>query len=159
MKIGICPGSFDPITYGHLDIIRRASQMFDKVIVLVLINPKKNYTFSMTEREEMARKVTAGIPNVEVDHYDGLLANYAQNIGAAAIVKGLRAMSDFEYEFQMALINRKLNKELETVFLPSSEENTYISSSVVKQIADFGGDISGFIPKEILSDVIKVFNK
>lgn len=153
MKVAICPGSFDPVTKGHLDIIHRASQLFDKVIVLVVVNPDKTPSFSVEERMELILKVTAGMENVVVDCYDGLLANYAKEKNACAIVKGLRAVSDFEYEFQMALTNRKLNPNMETVFLNTAAENMYLSSSMVKQIARFGGEISSFIPSEILNDV------
>ena len=153
MKVAICPGSFDPVTKGHLDIIHRASQLFDKVIVLVVVNPDKTPSFSVEERMELILKVTAELENVVVDCYDGLLANYAKEKNACAIVKGLRAVSDFEYEFQMALTNRKLNPNMETVFLNTAAENMYLSSSMVKQIARFGGEISSFIPSEILNDV------
>lgn len=153
MKIAICPGSFDPVTKGHLDIIQRASQLFDKVIVLVVVNPDKTPSFTVEERMNLISKVTAGIKNVTIDCYSGLLADYAKEKNACAIVKGLRAVSDFEYEFQMALTNRKLNPSMETVFLNTAAENMYLSSSMVKQIARFGGDISSFIPSEILNDV------
>ena len=156
MNLAICPGSFDPITKGHVDIIRRASKLFDKVIVLVLTNPKKSPTFSIEERRKLIEKVFADTPNIVVDDDDGLLADYAKKVKATAIVKGLRAMSDFEYEFQMALTNKKLNPELETVFLTSSAENMYLSSSIVRQVASFDGDISAFLPEEILSDVENV---
>lgn len=156
MNLAICPGSFDPITKGHVDIIRRASKLFDKVIVLVLTNPKKHPTFSIEERRRLIEKVFADTENVSVDADGGLLADYAKNVGATAIVKGLRAMSDFEYEFQMALTNKKLNPTLETVFLTSSAENMYLSSSIVRQVSSFGGDISAFVPAEILSDVENV---
>ena len=156
MNLAICPGSFDPITKGHVDIIRRAAKLFDKVVVLVLTNPKKHPTFSIEERRKLIEKVFADTPNVVVDDDDGLLADYAKKVGATAIVKGLRAMSDFEYEFQMALTNKKLNPALETVFLTSSAENMYLSSSIVRQVASFGGDISAFVPEEILSDVENV---
>ncbi len=156
MKLAICPGSFDPVTKGHIDIIMRASKLFDKVIVLISINPKKHSTFSVEKRCELVKKAVKNLENVEVDWCDGLIAQYAQKVNANAIVKGLRAMSDFEYEFQMALTNKKLNSSLETVFLTSSAENMYVSSSMVRQIAQFGGDISVFVPEEILSDVEEV---
>ncbi len=155
MKIAVCPGSFDPVTLGHLDIINRASRLFDKVIVLVSFNyGKSSASFSVEERMEMIRTVTKHLNNVEIDCNSGLLADYLKKTGAAAIVKGLRAVSDFEYEFQMALANKKLYSEAETVFLTTSSENMYLSSSVVKEIASLGGDISGFVPPEIL-EVIK----
>ncbi len=153
MKIAICPGSFDPITVGHLDIIHRAALLFDEVIVLVVINPDKTPSFSVDERMELIKKATKDIKNVKIDSFGGLLADYAKENNACAIVKGLRAVSDFEYEFQMALTNRKLNPSMETVFLNTSAENMYLSSSMVKQIARFGGDISSFVPDEILNDV------
>lgn len=153
MKIAVCPGSFDPVTFGHLDILTRASKLFDKVIVLVSINPLKNASFTADERVNMLKKVTQGIPNIEVDAFNGLLADYLKATGASAIVKGLRAVSDFEYEFQMALANKKLYNDAETVFLTTTAENMYLSSSVVKQIASFGGDISHFVPETILSEI------
>lgn len=145
----VCPGSFDPITVGHLDIIRRAAGMFSKVIVVVMTNVSKNPCFSMEERMEMIKTVTADLENVEVDASSGLLADYCQSKNANAIIKGLRAMSDFEYEFQMALTNKKLNSNIETVFLTTSAENMYLSSSMVKQIGAMGGDITDFVPVEI----------
>jgi len=149
MRTAVCPGSFDPVTYGHLDIFKRASGLFDKVIVLVTINPDKKPSFTPEERMEMIKEVTADLPNVEVDCYCGLLMDYVREHNAAAVVKGLRAMSDFEYEFQMALINKKLYHEAETVFLTTDINNMYLSSSMVKQVAQFGGDISGLVPKRL----------
>lgn len=145
MKIGVCPGSFDPVTLGHMDIITRACKIFDKIIVAVPVNPEKHSSFTVEERMEMLRTVTAGM-NVEVDCVQGLLADYAREKNATAIIKGLRAMTDFEYEFQMALTNKKLNPEVETMFLPTSNEHMFLSSSMVKQVAGFGGDISHFVP-------------
>ena len=153
MKIGICPGSFDPITRGHLDIIKRASSLFDKVIVLVVHNPAKHPSFTPEERVELIRRSIGDFTNVEVDVYGGLLADYCRAKGADAIIKGLRAVSDFEYEFQMALTNKKLNPDCETVFLTTSAENMYLSSSIVKQVAQFGGDISDFVPAQVLCDL------
>ena len=149
MRTAVCPGSFDPVTYGHLDIFKRASTLFDKVIVLVTINPDKKPSFTPQERMEMIKEVTADLPNVEVDCYCGLLMDYVREHKAKAVVKGLRAMSDFEYEFQMALINKKLYPEAETVFLTTDLNNMYLSSSMVKQVAQFGGDISGLVPKRL----------
>lgn len=150
--IAVCPGSFDPITKGHLDIISRSSKMFDKVIVVVMSNVYKNSsTFTIEQRKEMIEKSVADLKNVKVDCYGGLLADYAASKNARVIIKGLRAMSDFEYEFQMALANKKLNPELETVFLTTSAENMYLSSSMVKQIASMGGDVSDFVPEAIYS--------
>ena len=154
MLTGIYPGSFDPVTLGHLDIINRASRLFDKVIVLVSFNPgKSSASFSVEERMDMIRTVTKHLNNVEIDCNNGLLADYLKKTGAAAIVKGLRAVSDFEYEFQMALANKKLYDEAETVFLTTSSENMYLSSSVVKEIASLGGNISGLVPPEILEAI------
>ena len=153
MKIAICPGSFDPITLGHLDIIQRAALMFDKVIVAVLVNPGKNPSFTAEERLGMIRRVIVDIPNVEAECFDGLLAEYARLRNANTIVKGLRAVTDFEYEFQMALINRKLNPETDTVFLTTSSQHMYLSSSMVKSIAQFGGDISDFVPECICREI------
>lgn len=153
-KIAVCPGSFDPITYGHLDIIERASMLFDKVIVLVSTNSQKSPSFSVDERLDIINAVIDRWDNVVVDCWDGLLADYLKERGAIAIVKGLRAVTDFEYEFSMALANKKLYGEAETVFLTTSQENMYMSSSLVKEIARFGGDISSFVPPEI-HDIIK----
>lgn len=154
-KTAICPGSFDPVTVGHLDIISRACKIFDRIIVAVPVNPQKHFSFSVEERMDFLRRVCkgAGLHNVEVDQVTGLLADYARERGAMVVVKGLRAMSDFEYEFQQALANKKLNPELETMFLSTSAENMFLSSSVVKQIAGFGGDISHFVPDCILRDI------
>ncbi len=154
-RIAVCPGSFDPITIGHLDIISRAALMFDKLIVVVMKNVNKSGSFSPEERRKLIEKSVSGMDNVEVDVYDGLLADYARKVNACAIIKGLRAMSDFEYEFQMALTNKKLNPEVETLFLTTRAENMYLSSSMVKQIAGLGGDISDFVPETIRSDITK----
>ncbi len=154
MKVAICPGSFDPVTLGHLDIISRASGLFDKVIVAVLCNMDKNPSFTVQERIELLREVTAGYPNVEIDSFSGLLVDYAKEKGAVAVVKGLRAVSDFEYEFQMSMINKKLYPQVETVYLNTSQDYMYLSSSVVKQIASFGGDISMFVPSAIHDKIV-----
>jgi len=153
MKIAICPGSFDPVTLGHLDIINRSRKVFDHTIVAVLVNPDKCTSFTVEERIKLLKRATAGMVDVEVVGFEGLLADYARIRSATAIVKGLRAMSDFEYEFQMALTNKKLNPELETMFLTTSAENMFLSSSIVKQVAKFGGDISNFVPQCILADI------
>lgn len=153
-NFAVCPGSFDPVTKGHLDIITRASVLFDKVTVLVVHNAAKHPSFTVEERMEFIRRVIKNLPNVTVDTYDGLLAEYTRIHGANAIVKGLRAVSDFEYEFQQALINKKLNPDAETVFLTTRAENMYLSSSIVKQIVHFGGNIKDFIPEEILEDIV-----
>ena len=149
-KIAVCPGSFDPITFGHLDIIKRASTLFDKVIVLISVNSAKKPSFSLYERMMMIERNTGQFDNVVIDILDGLLADCVKDVGAIAIVKGLRAVSDFEYEFQMALANKKLYSGAETVFLTTSAENMYLSSSVVKQIAEYGGNISSFVPENVL---------
>lgn len=153
-EIVIYPGSFDPITLGHLDIIRRAAEIFDKLIVVVMVNPAKQCAFSPEERVELIKKCTSDLKNIEVDFSEGLLADYAKEKGACAIVKGLRALSDFEYEFQMALTNSKLNPEVETLFLTTKAENMYLSSSMVRQIASMGGDISDFVPDIIHKQII-----
>ncbi len=156
MRIAVCPGSFDPITNGHLDIINRASQLFDKVIVLVSYNPnKQSARFSVKERIEMINSVITGFDNVVADCNEGLLADYLERTKACAIVKGLRAVTDFEYEFQMALANRQLCPSAETVFLTTSPKNMYLSSSMVREIASLGGDISDFVPPQICSAIIK----
>ncbi len=157
--IAICPGSFDPVTYGHLDIITRASKMFQKVIVVVADNKSKNCSFTPEERVKMIKKCIPDLENVEVDKFDGLLADYAAQKGATAIIKGLRAMSDFEYEFQMALTNKKLNPNVETLFLTTAAENMYLSSSMVKQIASMGGEIESFVPEVIRQDIINRITK
>lgn len=158
-RIAVYPGSFDPITNGHLDIIRRAAKMFDKVIVLVSYNAKKHGgTFLPAERVEFIKRCVK-IPNVSVDSYQGLLADYVKIAGASAIVKGLRAVSDFETEFQQALINRQLAPEVDTVFLVSSLENMYLSSSAVKEICLLGGEINNFVPTEIADDIIAKISK
>ncbi len=150
MKTAIYPGSFDPVTNGHLDIIKRASKMFDKLVVVVLINPLKNYSFSIPERVGLLSKACGDIPNIEIDSYDGLLADYfKEHPEIDVIVKGLRATSDFEYEFQMAHTNKDLNPRAETVFIPASANTTFISSSMVKQVAMFGGDLTKYVPPEI----------
>ena len=153
MRIAVCPGSFDPITLGHLDIIKRASKLFDKVIVLVVINVDKHPSFTLEERMKMTRTVVEDIGNVEVDFYEGLLVDYVRKAGACAVVKGLRAVTDFEYEFQMALTNKKLFPFAETIFLTTSMYNMYLSSSLVKQVARFGGDISDFVPIQLHTQI------
>lgn len=152
-RIAVYPGSFDPVTFGHRDIIQRASLLFDRVIVLVSVNAVKNPSFTAVERVKMLEKVIDKVDNVVIDMWDGLLVDYIKQVDACAIIKGLRAVSDFEYEFQMALANKILYDGAETVFLTTSSENMYLSSSVVKQIASFGGDISHFVPECILEDI------
>ena len=157
MKIAVYPGSFDPITLGHLNIIKRAAVCFDKLIVCVLVNSEKvnRGLFTEAERVELIRKVVAKLPNVEVDSSDTLIAEYARQKRACTLVKGLRAVSDYENELQMALINRKLNPRLDTMFLPSSAKYTYLSSSAVKELAWYEADLSDFVPREIIDDVIQ----
>lgn len=156
MRICVCPGSFDPATLGHIDIITRASKLFDKVIVTVMMNPnKKGSAFTVEERVELLRRSTKHIKNVEVDSSTGLLAEYAKKKGACAIVKGLRAVSDYEYEFQQALMNKQMNNEIETVFLVTDSENMFLSSSVVKEVCRLGGDISAFVPEAIHDDIVE----
>ena len=155
MRTAIYPGSFDPVTCGHLDIIKRAAKLFDKLIVLVSVNPTKSSCFTPEERVNFIERVTGDIPNIEVDSYDGLLIDYFNQRKADVIVKGLRAMSDFEYEFQMALVNKDLCYNAETIFLCADVVGTFLSSSMVKQIALFDGDISSYVPLEIEKDIIK----
>ncbi len=155
-KTAICPGSFDPITGGHLDIIRRSAKLFDRVIVVVMSNYRKvnNSCFSVEERMELIRRCTKDLPNVEVDCDFGLLAEYARRKNADVIVKGLRAVSDFEDEFQQALTNKKLNSAVETVFMAAGAENMFLSSSMIKQVCRLGGDVTPFLPEEVSSDII-----
>ena len=152
-RLAICPGSFDPITKGHEDIIRRAGTLFDRVIVVVSSNPDKRPIFSLDERVGLIRDVCGDMPNMEVDKFSGLLIDYVRAHKAVAIVKGLRAVSDFDYEFQMALTNKKLYPYAETVFLTPNSDNMYLSSSMVRQIARFGGDVGSFVPAAILDTV------
>jgi len=156
LRICIYPGSFDPITNGHLDIIERASKLFDKLIVAVTVNPNKNPAFSLEEREELIRECVKDYYNVEVDSFEGLLIDYVNAKGACAVVKGLRVVNDFEYEFQMALLNKTLSPNVETIFLMTNSEYSYISSSMIKEIAKLGADIKDFVPKQILN---KILNK
>ena len=155
MKVAIYPGSFDPITSGHLNIIRRAANIFDRLIVCVMVNSGKNPMFTLEERVELIRRVTADIPNVEVDSSSRLLAEYAREKGSFVIVKGLRASSDFENEFQMAMINRKLNAQLDTMFLPAESQYLYLSSSTVKELGNYDVDLSDFLPEQIIPDFKK----
>ena len=154
MSTAICPGSFDPITLGHLNVIRRTAQIFDKVVVCIMNNAMKPAPmFTVEEKEDMVKRAVARYSNVVVDSYSGLLAEYARKYKGAVIVKGLRAASDFEYEFQMNLINKKINPDLETMFLTASEKYTFLSSSVVREMAMYGADLSGLVPNEILADI------
>jgi pantetheine-phosphate adenylyltransferase len=155
MRIAIYPGSFDPVTNGHKDIIDRGSRLFDKLIVAVLENPRKIPLFTTGERVEMLRAVAHCYPNVEVDAFCGLLITYAKLKNAQVIIKGLRAMSDFEFEFQMALVNRKLDPRLETMFMMTNNRYAYLSSSIVKEIAFYGGDVCELVPSEVHSQILR----
>lgn len=160
MSTIIYPGSFDPITNGHLSVIQRAAKLFDRVIVVVMINHKKPVgCFSPEERVELIKRCVGDIENVSVDYYDGLLAEYADIMQADAIVKGLRAVSDFEDEFQQALTNKQLNPNVETVFMTAGADNMFLSSSMVKQVCELGGDISKFVPAAVCADVVKGIKK
>jgi pantetheine-phosphate adenylyltransferase len=159
MKIAVYPGSFDPVTKGHLDIIERAAKIFDEVIVAVLINPDKKGLFTIEERVELIRRVTKNIKNVKVESFYGLLVNYMKEKNAQVIIKGLRAVSDFEYEFQMALMNKKLDPSIETCFMMTNAKYSYLSSSSIKQVVMFGGCIEDLVPDEIVSDIVNKINK
>ena len=154
MQTAVYPGSFDPCTNGHLDIIRRASKLFDKIVVAVLINEKKNPVFSLEERVSMLKTATKDIPNVEICSFSGLLADFMKENPYSVIIKGLRAVSDYEYEFQMALTNRNLCGDVETVFMPCSSEFMFLSSSIVKEVAKYNGKLEGLVPCELI-DLIK----
>jgi pantetheine-phosphate adenylyltransferase len=149
MKIGIYPGTFDPITHGHTDIITRSLRVFDKVVIAVAPNPAKHPLFNLAERLDMVRLVSKDLGSVEVTSFEGLLVTYVETCGAHAIIRGLRAISDFEHEFQMALINRKLAKKVETVFLMPSEEYSYLSSNIIKDVARYGGTLTDFLHPEV----------
>lgn len=155
-KTVVCPGSFDPLTIGHLDIIARSSKLFDKVIVVVMRNYNKNVgSFTTEERVDFIKRCTKDLPNVSVDTYSGLLADYVREKGASAVVKGLRAISDYDDEFRQALTNQQLNPEMETIFMVSNSAHMFLSSSVVKEVCGLGGDISNFVPSEICDDIVK----
>lgn len=154
MRTAICPGSFDPITLGHLNIIRRCSKIFDRVVVCVMLNSSKTTPmFTIEERMDMVRRAVERYPNVTVDTSDGLLAEYARQYEGAVLVKGLRAASDFEYEFQMDLINKNINPQLETMFLTASGKYTFLSSSVVREMARYGADLTGLVPNELKAEI------
>ncbi len=159
MSIAIYPGSFDPVTSGHLDIIKRSCNQFETVIVAVLNNSAKQPLFSVSERVNLIEKSTANLPNCKVMHFDGLLVDFAKQQGATTLIKGLRQISDFEYEFQMALLNKKLNSDIETLFMVTNANYSYVSSSVVKEVASLGGDFSDLVPKEIYEDVRQKIKK
>ena len=149
MRTVIYPGSFDPLTNGHLDLIQRAVKLFDHVIVAVAKNDSKNPLFSLAERVELVRVATKNTPNVTADSFDGLLVNYVQDKGGQAVIRGLRAVSDFEFEFQLALMNRKLNERVETIFMMPKDTYTFLSSRIIKEIARLGGDVSAFVPAHV----------
>lgn len=155
MRIGVYPGSFDPVTEGHMDIIRRSSKIFDKVIVAVVKNYSKKPLFTSEERVELIGRSLQDMPNVEVDSFEGLLMDYIHKQKAQVIIKGLRAISDFEYEFQMALMNRKLDSKVETIFMMTSYKYSFLSSSMVKEVAGLGGCITGLVPENIRADIYR----
>lgn len=148
-KIAIVPGSFDPITYGHIDIIKRSAQLFDEVIVAILVNPDKKYLFTLEEREEMINESIKDFKNVKVDSFSGLLVNYAKKVDSTVIVRGLRAVSDFEYEMQLTFMNKALDDNIETFYMMANKQYSFISSSIVKGVSGFGADLSKFVPKHV----------
>jgi pantetheine-phosphate adenylyltransferase len=158
-KIAIYPGSFDPVTNGHLDIVKRGLKLFDKIIVTILYNPGKETLFSVDERLDMLQMSMKNLSNVEIDRFDGLLVDYAAKRKANAILRGMRAVSDFEYEFQMALMNRRLNREIQTVFLMTGLRWIFTSSSIIKEAARFGGNIEGMVPSMVLKRIKEKFRK
>jgi pantetheine-phosphate adenylyltransferase len=147
--LAVYPGSFDPLTNGHLDIIMRGSRLFDEIVVAILQNPEKKAMFSLQERQRVLSRATAGLANVKVDSFQGLLVDYARRRGARVIVRGLRALSDFEYEYQMALMNRRLDSGIETVFMMPNEAYSYLSSRLVKEVVGLGGSVSGLVPPDV----------
>jgi pantetheine-phosphate adenylyltransferase len=151
MVLAIYPGSFDPVTYGHIDVMERALSLFGRLIVAVAINSEKHPLFSVEERLDMLKSIAGGMPGVEVDTFSGLLVDYARKRGARIIIRGLRALSDFEYEFQMALTNRKICSDIETVFLMPSEQYSYLSSRMIKEIVALGGDVAAFVPDVVVT--------
>ena len=157
-KIAVCPGSFDPVTSGHVDIIRRGSRIFDKVIAAVVENPSKKPLFRPEERLEMLKNSLNSSANVEFDCFDGLLANYVEKVGASVVVRGIRAITDFEYEMQLALMNRRLNPHFDTVFMMPKEEHIYISSRLVKEIAKLGGSVTGLVPPYVEQQLKRAFS-
>ena len=157
-KIAIYPGSFDPVTNGHIDIVKRGLKLFDKIIVSILHNPSKEYLFTLKEREEMLKDSLKQFKNIEIDNFDGLLVDYAASRKAHAILRGLRAMSDFEYEFQMALMNRRLNREVQTVFLMTGLRWIFTSSSIIKEAIQFGGNIEGMVPPLVQKKLMEKFD-
>ncbi len=158
-SIAVCPGSFDPITYGHLDIIRRAAKVFDVVYVSVMNNSAKNPLFNVEERIDLIREVTKDLPNVKVDEHSGLLVEYAKSVNANAIIRGLRAVSDFEYEMQITSMNRVLSDEIETFFIMTNNQYSFLSSSIVKEVAKYNGNISELVPAIVEKALHKKFNR
>lgn len=158
MKVAVYPGSFDPFTNGHLDILKRAAKLFDHVIIGVLVNPSKTCLFSLQERVEMINEVIKAFENTRAIHFNGLLVDFCLKVGACAIIRGLRAVSDYEYEMQMFSVNHHLSPKIETVFLMSSPKYSFLSSSIVKEVARYGGDIKGLVPKNIQSEILKKFS-
>ncbi len=159
MKIAVYPGSFDPVTYGHLDIIKRGADTFDKVVVAILENPHKDPLFTVEQRKQFLLKATEAIPNVEIDSFRGLLANYMKDVQSNVIIKGLRAVSDFEYELKMASINKKLAPDVETLFMMANNKYSFLSSSVVKEVAQYGGDIVDLVPDDVLAAFHQLYSK
>lgn len=159
MKRAVYPGTFDPITNGHIDIIRRTLRIFDKVVIAVAPNPKKTPLFDLKERIFMIEEATRGMKNIEIEPFEGLLVDYVKERGADAIIRGLRAVSDFEYELQMALMNRKLSDTIETVFLMPSEEYSYLTSSIVKEVASYGGEIKDLVPSIVARRLSELFKR
>lgn len=157
MRIAICPGSFDPLTNGHLDVIQRATKLFDRVVVAVAHNEAKKPCFTLAERMELARTAVKHLPSVEVDSFDCLLVEFAERMKAQAIVRGLRAVSDFEFEFQLALMNRNMNERVETIFMMPKDTYTYLSSRMIKEIARLGGDVTQFVPPHIKAALQRKF--
>jgi pantetheine-phosphate adenylyltransferase len=159
LKICVYPGSFDPVTNGHIDVIQRAARMFDKVIVAVVANPNKQPAFTLEDRAAFLKRVLSDMDNVEVDSFSGLLIDYMHVKKASVIIRGLRAVSDFEHEFQMALMNKKLDDNIETIFMMTNGQYSYLSSSMVKEVAGLGGCIKGLVPDEILTEVVRALRK